>query len=102
LLTSFVNNAGLSVKDYRCVLINLKQNRTKRRDEGLRLAEAASKAGMAVVMIPDHDAAATTIEANGWLHFRKPFIIEDVDDVIARAGGEKLEARSPRSSVSSP
>jgi hypothetical protein len=49
-----------SEKDYRCILINLDQNNRQWRDQGLKLAEVASKVEWPVVMIPDHGTAAAT------------------------------------------
>jgi DNA-binding NtrC family response regulator len=82
----------LRAGEYHCVLINIDQNSTEWRDNGLRLAAMASQAGLAVVMIPDHETGDKVIRANGWLHLHKPFTINDIDDVITRA----VAASTPR------
>ena len=64
-----------SAPDIIAVLINLDQNRTEGRKGGPQLAEAASTLGLPVIMIPDHELAAQTIKAKGWLHLNKPFTI---------------------------
>jgi DNA-binding response OmpR family regulator len=49
----------LRARNYDCVLINLGQNRTEWREYGLRLAELASALGIPVMMIADHQVAAS-------------------------------------------
>ena len=81
---------GLRSRGYHCVLVNFDQNRTDWRDYGLRLATIAAGLGIPVVMIPDHETAAKTIEANGWLGLRKPFTIANLADALNRAVGQKV------------
>lgn len=73
---------------YHCVLVNLDQNRSTWRDYGLKLAAMASERGVPVIMIPDHEIAAKTIDANGWLRLEKPFTAQGLQKVLARATGE--------------
>jgi DNA-binding response OmpR family regulator len=80
-----VQESDLLAKEYHCVLINLDQNSVGWRNKGLRLAEMASSIGLPVVMIPDHEMAIAEIEANGWLHFDKPFTIANVEHVLRAA-----------------
>ncbi len=83
----------LRLGGYDCVLINLDQNRSEWRNYGLKLAQMASQLGIPVVMIPDHDIAAKTIDANGWLRINKPFTIKNLQDVIERAIGPEGQRR---------
>jgi DNA-binding response OmpR family regulator len=80
-----VQESDLRAKKYHCVLINLDQNDVGWRNKGLRLAEMASGIGLPVVMIPDHELAIAEIEANGWLHFDKPFTLANVEHVLRAA-----------------
>jgi DNA-binding response OmpR family regulator len=80
-----VQESDLRAKEYHCVLINLDQNSVGWRNKGLRLAEMASDIGLPVVMIPDHEMAIAEIEANGWLHFDKPFTLANVEHVLRAA-----------------
>ena len=85
-----VTSGRLTAKDlrnngYRCVFINLDQNSSGCRNEGLRLAEIASELGVPVVLIPDHATAHATIQKNGWLSLTKPFTVEHLEQVIAAA-----------------
>jgi DNA-binding NtrC family response regulator len=83
-----IDQQQLLSRGYDCVFVNLDQNRTEWRNYGLRLAAIASGLGIPVIMIPDHETAAQTIDANGWLRLNKPFTVEHLQDVIARAVGE--------------
>ena len=83
-MSGHLREKDLNAADYHCVLINLDQNRSEWRDHGLRLAEVASKAGLPVVLIPDHQTAAI-IEANGWLQLPKPFTLHGMKEVLGRA-----------------
>jgi DNA-binding response OmpR family regulator len=80
-----VQESDLRAKHYRCVLIDLDQNSVGWRNKGLRLAEMATRSGLPVVMIPDHEMAITEIEGNGWLHFDKPFTLANVERVLLAA-----------------
>jgi DNA-binding NtrC family response regulator len=80
-----IRESDLRETEYHCVLINLDQNSSRWRNKGLRLAEVASKVGLPVVMIPDHATATAIIEANGWLHFQKPFTLANVEHVMRAA-----------------
>jgi DNA-binding response OmpR family regulator len=80
-----VRESDLRAKEYHCVLVNLDQNTPGWRNKGLRLAAMASSIGLPVVMIPDHKMAISEIEANGWLHFAKPFTLANVEHVLRAA-----------------
>jgi hypothetical protein len=41
-----------------------------------------------VIMIPDHETAAETIDAKGWLRISKPFTMANLQKVIERAVGD--------------
>ena len=75
----------LTKGSYTCALINVDQNSDEWRYRGLRLAEAAAKNHMPVVMIADHDLDAATATSNGWIKIRKPFTLQKLESAIAKA-----------------
>ena len=82
--TGDFNEDHLRTGGYRCVFVNLDQNRPNRREHGLKLAEVAASLGVPVIMIPDHETADETIAAHGWLRLRKPFTAQSLEDTIAK------------------
>jgi DNA-binding NtrC family response regulator len=80
-----IDEEELRAKAYRCVFINLDQKKAESRQSGLKLAAIATKLGVPVIMIPDHETADEIIAANGWLRIRKPFTIGNLEDTIAQA-----------------
>jgi DNA-binding NtrC family response regulator len=87
-----IDKTDLHDKSYRCVLVNLDQNRAEWQNYGLRLAQMAAELGIPVVMIPDHETAAQTIDAKGWLRIAKPFTVANLQKVIERAVGDGSRA----------
>lgn len=84
-----IDEHNLQSRGYVCVLINLDQNRKGWPDYGIQLANIASRLNIPVVMIPDHETAAKTIDANGWHRIEKPFTIANLSEAITRAVGGK-------------
>jgi DNA-binding NtrC family response regulator len=76
---------ALNERRYDCVMVNVDQNSMSWRDSALELADKASGQGIPVVMIIDHQVAATAVASNGWKPIQKPFTMENLRSAISDA-----------------